>query len=36
MLGYKGKLKWAQDEQGLTVVMPNEKPCGHAVTLKIV
>ena len=36
LLGYQGKVKWAQDEQGLTVMMPNEKPCSHAVTLKIV
>jgi alpha-L-fucosidase len=36
MLGHKGKLKWKQDEAGLSVDMPAEKPCDHAVTLKIV
>ena len=36
MLGYQGKLEWAQDEQGLTVVMPEQKPCAYAIALKIV
>jgi alpha-L-fucosidase len=36
MLGHKGKLQWKQDEAGLSVDMPSEKPCDHAVTLKIV
>jgi len=36
LLGYKEKLIWAQDEQGLTVVMPKWKPCDYAITLKIV
>jgi alpha-L-fucosidase len=35
MLGFKGKLKWAQDEKGLTVQMPEQKPCEHAIALKI-
>ena len=35
LLGYGGRLQWAQDEQGLTVMMPSDKPCDHAVTLKI-
>src|SRR5579871_117992 len=35
MLGHKGKLKWVQGETGLTVDMPPEKPCDHAVALKI-
>jgi alpha-L-fucosidase len=35
MLGYKGKLQWTQDETGLKVQMPAEKPCNHAVALKI-
>jgi len=34
--GYKDKVIWTQDEQGLTVVMPEHKPCGYAITLKIV
>jgi alpha-L-fucosidase len=36
MLGYRGKLNWVQDEQGLTVMMPEHKPCAYAITLKIV
>ena len=36
LLGYKDELIWTQDEQGLTVVMPKEKPCDYAITLKIV
>ena len=36
MLGSKEKLTWTQDGQGLTVVMPKEKPCEYAVALKIV
>jgi len=35
LLGFKGKLKWAQDEKGLTVQMPEQRPCDYAVTLKI-
>ncbi len=35
LLGYDGKLEWAQDEQGLVVVMPDRKPCDYAITLKI-
>ena len=35
LLGFKGKLKWAQDEKGLTVQMPEQKPCEHAIALKI-
>ena len=36
LLGYPDKVMWTQDEQGLTVVMPEKKPCDHAITLKIV
>jgi alpha-L-fucosidase len=35
MLGHKGKLKWVQGNTELTVDMPPEKPCEHAVTLKV-
>ena len=35
MLGFKGKLKWSQDEAGLKVQAPPEKPCDHAYALKI-
>jgi hypothetical protein len=36
LLGHGDKVTWTQDEQGLTVVMPEKKPCDHAITLKIV
>jgi alpha-L-fucosidase len=36
LLGYGGKLAWTQDEQGLTVIWPEQKPCDYAVKLKIV
>ena len=36
LLGFKGKLKWSQDEAGLKVQMPAQKPSDYAVTLKIV
>jgi alpha-L-fucosidase len=35
LLGFKGKLKWTQDEAGLKVEMPEQKPSDHAVTLKV-
>jgi len=35
LLGFKGKLKWTQDENGLTVQLPAEKPTDHAVCLKV-
>ncbi len=35
MLGFKGKLQWAQDETGLKVEMPPVKPCDYAFALKI-
>jgi len=31
----QGKLQWSQDETGLKVAMPAEKPCDHAIVLKI-
>jgi alpha-L-fucosidase len=36
LLGYDDNLEWGQDEQGLTVKLPAQKPCNYAVTLKIV
>jgi hypothetical protein len=36
LLGHKGKVKFTQDETALKVEMPAEKPCDHAITLKIV
>jgi alpha-L-fucosidase len=35
MLGYKGELKWKQDESGLKVEMPAEKISDIGITLKI-
>jgi alpha-L-fucosidase len=35
LLGFAGKLQWTQDEKGLTVQLPPEKPCDHAYALKI-
>lgn len=35
LLGFKGRVKWVQDENGLTVQMPEQKPCDHAIALKI-
>jgi alpha-L-fucosidase len=35
MLGSPQVLSWSQDENGLTVQLPNEKPCQHAYTVKI-
>jgi alpha-L-fucosidase len=36
LLGFKGKVKWSQDDKGLTVQMPAQKPCDHAIALKVV
>jgi alpha-L-fucosidase len=33
--GHAGKLEWSQSSQGLTVKMPSQRPCDHAVALKI-
>jgi alpha-L-fucosidase len=35
LLGHKGKVKFTQDETALKVELPSEKPCDHAITLKI-
>jgi len=35
LLGYKGRVRWSQDPGGLKVQMPAEKPCEHAIGLKI-
>jgi alpha-L-fucosidase len=35
LLGFKGDLKWVQDENGLKVQMPSKQPCNHAFTLRI-
>ena len=35
LLGFRGKVKWTQDENGLTVQMPQQKPSDHAIGLKV-
>ena len=35
LLGFKGKVRWAQEAAGLRVQMPPDKPCDHAIALKI-
>jgi len=35
LLGFQGRLKWTQDEKGLTVQLPSEKPSDYAVALKV-
>jgi alpha-L-fucosidase len=35
LLGYGGKLSWTQDEQALSVNLPETSPGQHAATLKI-
>jgi len=35
LLGFKGKIKWVQDENGLTVQLPQQKPSDHAIGLKV-
>src|ERR1017187_8834271 len=35
LLGFKGKVKWTQDENGLTVQLPPQKPSDHAIALKV-
>lgn len=35
LLGYDGKLDWSQDNKGLKVLMPAQKPCDHAIVFRI-
>jgi alpha-L-fucosidase len=35
LLGYEGQMEWSRDESGLTVQMPDHKPCEYAFVLKI-
>lgn len=35
LLGYERQLEWSRDESGLTVQMPDHKPCEYAFVLKI-
>jgi len=35
LLGFPGKLHWTQDEYGLHVELPENKPCKHALAFKV-
>jgi alpha-L-fucosidase len=35
LLGFDGKLDWTQDDAGLKVLMPAEKPCDYAIAFKV-
>jgi len=35
LLGHKGQLEWSQDEDALTIRLPEAKPCEHAFVFKI-
>jgi alpha-L-fucosidase len=35
LLGHSGKIAWSQDDQGLQVTVPQERPCDYAICLKI-
>jgi alpha-L-fucosidase len=35
LLGYQGKIVWSQDERGLRVTVPLERPCDYAICVKI-
>ena len=35
LLGRAGKVDWTQDEAGLTVSLPSDKPCDFAYSLKV-
>ena len=35
LLGFPGKLEWAQDNAGLHVKRPQKKPCKHALAFKV-
>ncbi len=35
LLGYSGVLKWTHDTNGLTIQLPDQKPCDYAVAFKV-
>jgi alpha-L-fucosidase len=35
LLGYDGKLEWSQDPRGLRILVPQQKPCDHAVAFRV-
>jgi alpha-L-fucosidase len=36
LVGHSGKLKWTRDDAGLKIDLPEQKPCEHALTFRIV
>lgn len=36
LLGHHDQLAWTQDEKGISVTLPERKPCDHAYVLKII
>ena len=36
LLGFDGKLDWSQDNTGLKVMMPAQKPCDYAIVFKVI
>ncbi len=35
LLGFDGKLQWAQNDSGLRIILPEQKPCDYAVAFKV-
>jgi alpha-L-fucosidase len=35
LLGFNGKLQWSQDDRGLSIIVPSQKPSDHAVAFRI-
>jgi alpha-L-fucosidase len=35
LVGFPGKLKWERDEVGLHIVLPEERPCDHAIAFRV-
>lgn len=35
LLGFNGKLQWSQDDRGLSIIVPPQKPSDHAVAFRI-
>jgi alpha-L-fucosidase len=35
LLGFEGPLPWTQGERGLTITLPDHRPCDHAFAFRI-
>jgi alpha-L-fucosidase len=35
LLGYKGELRWKRDGDGVSIVLPAQKPCEYAWAFKV-